>query len=355
MRKLTPEARQERRRQVIKLRRAGWTYEAIAADQGLSRTGVFDICKRYAEGGAKALADKPCGRPVGVLRALSEEQERDIRRLVIDHTPDQLKMDFALWTRQAVQRLIQQRCGVRLTLQGVGLYLRRWGFTPQKPIQRAYEQQPVAVRRWLDEQYPAIEQRAKAEGAEIHWADETGLRSDDVRGRSYAPMGQTPEIRVSQRREGLSIISSVTNRGKVRFKVFEGAMNAAILIDFMKRLVQEARKENGAKVFLVLDNLKVHHARLVKAWLEHNKAYIEVFYLPSYSPELNPDEMLNANLKAAVTSQAPNRRKGQLKAAAIGHLRHLQKSPAKVKQFFQKDCVKYAACFVCSSGLISDQ
>ena len=343
MRKLTPEARQERRRQVIKLRRAGWTYEAIAADQGLSRTGVFDICKRYAEGGAKALADKPCGRPVGVLRALSEEQERDIRRLVIDHTPDQLKMDFALWTRQAVQRLIQQRCGVRLTLQGVGLYLRRWGFTPQKPIQRAYEQQPVAVRRWLDEQYPAIEQRAKAEGAEIHWADETGLRSDDVRGRSYAPMGQTPEIRVSQRREGLSIISSVTNRGKVRFKVFEGAMNAAILIDFMKRLVQEARKENGAKVFLVLDNLKVHHARLVKAWLEHNKAYIEVFYLPSYSPELNPDEMLNANLKAAVTSQAPNRRKGQLKAAAIGHLRHLQKSPAKVKQFFQKDSVKYAA------------
>ena len=343
MRKLTPEARQERRRQVIKLRRSGWTYEAIATDLGLSRTGVFDICKRYEEGGAKALTDKPCGRPVGVLRALCEEQERDIRRLVIDHTPDQLKMDFALWTRQAVRLLIEQRCGVRLTLQGVGLYLRRWGFTPQKPIQRAYEQQPQAVRHWLDEQYPAIEQRAKAEGAEIHWADETGLRSDDVRGRSYAPIGQTPEIRVNQRREGLSIISSVTNRGKVRFKSFEGGMNAAILIDFMKRLVQEARKENGAKVFLILDNLKVHHAKSVKAWLEQNKAHIEVFYLPSYSPELNPDEMLNANLKAAVTSKAPNRRKGQLKQAAIGHLRHLQKTPAKVKQFFQKDSVKYAA------------
>ncbi len=343
MRKLTPEARQERRRQVIKLRRAGWTYEAIAADLGLSRTGVFDICKRFDEGGAKALADKPCGRPVGVLRALSEEQEREIRRLVIDHTPDQLKMDFALWTRQAVLLLIERRCGVRLTPQGVGLYLRRWGFTPQKPIQRAYEQQPAAVKRWLDEQYPAIEQRAKAEGAEIHWADETGLRSDDVRGRSYAPMGQTPQIKVNQRREGLSIISSITNRGKMRFKVFEGAMNAAILIDFMKRLVQEAKKENSAKVFLVLDNLKVHHARLVKAWLEQNKEHIEVFYLPSYSPELNPDEMLNANLKAAVTSQAPNRRKGQLKQAAIGHLRHLQKSPAKVKQFFQKESVKYAA------------
>ncbi len=343
MRKLSSDARQERRRQVIKLRRAGWSYEAIGADLGLSRTGVFNICKRYDEGGAKALADKPCGRPVGALRALSEEQEREVRRLIVDNTPDQLKMDFALWSRQAVQRLIKQRCGVLLTVQGVGLYLRRWGFTPQKPIQRAYEQQPAAVRRWLDEQYPAIEQRAKAEGAQIHWADETGLRSDDVRGRSYAPMGQTPEIRVNQRREGLSIISSVTNRGKVRFKVFEGAMNAAILIDFMKRLVQDARKDKAGKVFLVLDNLKVHHAKLVKAWLEQNKADIEVFYLPSYSPELNPDEMLNANLKAAITAKAPNRKKGQLKQAAIGHLRHLQKSPKKVRQFFQKDSVKYAA------------
>ena len=292
---------------------------------GLSRTGVFDICKRFDAGGTKALADKPTGRPVGVLRALSEDQEREIRRLVIDHTPDQLKMDFALWARQAVLLLIQQRCGVRLTPQGVGLYLRRWGFPPQKPIQRAYEQQPAAVKQWLDQHCPAIEQRAKAEGAEIHWADETGLPSDDVRGRSYAPMGQTPEIKVSQRREGLSIISSVTNRGKMRFKVFEGAMNAGILIDFMKRLVQEVKKGNAGKVFLVLDNLKVHHARPVKAWLKQNQEHIEVFYLPSYSPELNPDEMLNANLKSAVTTKAPNRRKGQLKQAAIGHLRHLQK------------------------------
>ena len=343
MRKLSPEARQERRRQVVKLRRQGWTYEAIAADLGLSRTGVFDICKRYEAAGAKALVDKPTGRPTGVLRALSPEQEREVRRLIIDSTPDQLKMDFALWSRQAVLQLIEQRCGVRLTVQGVGIYLRRWGMTPQKPIQRAYEQQPQAVQRWLNEQYPAIEKRAKSEGAEIHWADETGLRSDDVRGRSYAPMGKTPEIRVSQRREGLSIISSVTNRGKVRFKIFEGAMNAAILIDFMKRLIQEVKKEKKGKVFLVLDNLRVHHAKLVQAWLQENREHIEVFYLPSYSPELNPDEMLNANLKAALTSKAPNRRKGQLKQAAIGHLRHLQKSPEKVKNFFQKESVKYAA------------
>ncbi|WP_347485309.1 IS630 family transposase [Vandammella animalimorsus] len=343
MRKLTPEARQERRRQVIKLRRQGWTYEDIGTELGLSRTGVFNICKRYEEEGSKGLTDKPCGRPSGVLRSLTSEQELEIQRLIVDRTPDQLKMDFALWTRQAVQQLIEERCGVRLTVQCVGVYLRRWGFTPQKPIRRAYEQQPAEVRRWLDEQYPAIEQRAKAEGAEIHWADETGLRSDDVRGRSYAPIGQTPQVQIKQCREGLSLISSITNRGKVRFKVYEGAMNADILIDFMKRLVQEVRKGRSGKVFLILDNLRVHHGKAVKAWLKENEQFIEVFYLPSYSPELNPDEMLNANLKAAVTSKAPNRRKGQLKEAAVSHMMHLQKSPKKVKQFFQKDSVKYAA------------
>ncbi len=343
MRKLSPDARKEKRKQVIKLRRQGWAYEAIGEQLGLSRTGVFNICKRYESEGAKGLTDKPSGRPVSACRALSEKQEREIRQLIMDKTPDQLKMAFALWGRQAVLQLIGQRYGVRLALQGVGLYLGQWNFTPQKPIARAYDQCPQAVRRWLDEQYPAIEARARAEGAEIHWADETDLRSDDVRGRSYAPMGQTPEIRVNQRREGLSIISSATNRGKVRFKVFDGAMSATLLIDFMKRLVRESQKNGAPKVLLMLDNLRVHYARLAQAWLKENKDHIEMFYLPSYSPELNPDEMLNTNLKTAITAKAPARRKGQLKRAAIGHLRHLQKSPKKVQEFFLKYYARYAA------------
>ena len=354
IRKLTPEARQERRRQVIRLRLRSRTCEAIAPELNLSRTGVFDICERYEQGGAKALADKSCGRLVGVLRTLSESRERGIRRLIIDHTidhtPDRLKMNFALWTRQAVRLLIQERCEVRLTPhQGVALYLHRWGFTPQKPIERGHEQPPAAVRRWLNVHDPHIEQRAKAEGAEIHRADETGLRFDDVRGCSYAPIGQPPESQVNQHREGRYAISSVTNRGKGRFKAFEGAMRAAILTDCMGRLVQEVKKGKAHKVFLGQANpgsrpgqaLKVHHTRRVKAWLEKNKPHIEVFYQPSYSPERKPDEMLQANLKAAVTATAPNRGKGQLKQAAIGHLRHWQKSPAKVRQFFQQETVKY--------------
>ena len=340
MRTLSPEAREERRRQVVGLRRRGWTYEAIAEQTGLSRTGVFDICQRYAQEGARGLKDKRGGRQVGDCRALTAEQEAEIRKLICDKTPDQLKMAFALWNRQAVRQLILDRYGVALTPQGIGKYLARWGFTPQKPIKRAYEQRPEAVKAWLNDTYPVIARRAKAEGAEIHWGDETGLRSDDVRGRCYAPAGKTPEIRVTNRREGLSVMSTVTNRGKVRWKVFEGAMNADILIDFMKRLIKDAK---GKKVFLILDNLKVHHAKPVKAWLAEHEQQIEVFYLPSYSPELNPDEMLNADLKAVITSNAPARANGDLKKATVSHLRRLQKSPTRVMRYFQHAPVRYAA------------
>ncbi|MEQ6352979.1 IS630 family transposase, partial [Ralstonia pseudosolanacearum] len=230
-------------------------------------------------------------------------------------------------------QLIEQCFGIRLAVRTVGLYLSRWGFTPQKPMRRAYEQSPAAVKTWLEHDYPVIAARAKAEGAEIHWGDESGLRSDDVRGRSYAPKGQTPVVRVSNKRHGLSVISTVTNKGEMRWKIFDGALNADILIDFMRRLIRGAKK----KIFLVLDNLRVHHAKPVKAWLAANKERIEVFYLPSYSPELNPDEMLNADLKQAVTKLAPARTKLQLVKATSSHLRSVQRQPARVRKYFEHE------------------
>ena len=226
-----------------------------------------------------------------------------------------------------------------LAVRTMGLYLKRWGFTPQKPMKKAYEQSPAAVRRWLQQDYPAIAARAKAEGAEIHWGDESGLRSDDVRGRSYAPKGQTPVVRVNHKRHGLSVISTVTNKGQMRWKIFAGALNADILIDFLRRLV----KGQDRKLFLILDNLRVHHAKPVKAWLAAHKEQIEVFYLPSYSPELNPDEMANADLKQAVTKQAPARTKLQLAKATARHLRSVQKQPARIQSYFLHDPVRYAA------------
>ena len=315
------------------------TLREVAAQVELSVPTVMSAQRAYLAGGWAAVNVKPRGRKRGEGRQLTPEQEAEIRRLICDKTPDQLKMGFALWNRQAVSQLIEDRLGVKVPIRTIGEYLKRWGFTPQRPIKKAYEQRPAEVRKWLDEEYPQIAARAKAEQAEIHWGDETGLRSDDVRGRGYAPKGQTPVVRVNNRREGLSIISTVTNQGKVRWKVFEGAMNAGVLIDFFKRLIKDAKR----KVFLILDNLKVHHARKVKDWLAKHEEEIEVFYLPSYSPELNPDECLNADLKDGVTRRAPARSKAQLKKAAISHLRKLQKSPRRVRKYFEHKPVRYAA------------
>ncbi|MDQ2834417.1 MAG: IS630 family transposase, partial [Acidobacteriota bacterium] len=246
---------------------------------------------------------------------------------------------YALWTRQAVSELIEVRTGIRLQVRTVGKYLKRWGYTPQKPLKKAYEQSPAAVGKWLQETYPAIAKRAKTEGAEIHWGDETGLRSDDVRGRGYAPKGQTPVLRINSRREGLSVISTVTNKGEMRWKVFSGALNAKVLIGFLQRLTRLQQ----AKIFLILDNLRVHHSKLVKRWLADNADKIEVFYLPSYSPELNPDEMLNADLKHSVTTAAPARTAKALTRSAARSLRSIQKQPARIRSYFQQKNVTYAA------------
>lgn len=283
----------ERRRRAVKLREKGMRVNDVARECELSRGTVIAAHKAYCLGGWAGMALKPRGRSTGVGRRLAAEQEREVQKLIRDKTPDQIKMPYALWSRTAVMELIGQRFKIKLPVRTVGTYLVRWGFSPKKPIKKAYEQRPVEVKAWLDNSYPVIAKRAQAEGAEIHWGDETGLRSDDVRGRSFAPKGKTPVVRVNSKRENVGLISTDT--------------------------------------------------KLVKACLTKHQDEIEVFYLPSYSPELNPDEMLNADLKQAVTTKAPARTKGQLLKTTISHMRKLQKSPERVKSYFEHAPVKYVA------------
>jgi transposase len=339
MRKLPAAAQEERRRQVIGLRQSGLTYAAIAAQVGLSPTGVFNICQRFAHEGTKGLVSRPRGRKPDEQRLLDADQEAEVRGLICRHTPDALDLPFALWSRAAARDLIWQRCRVRLAVRTVGKYLARWGFTAQKPLRRAYEQDPAAVRRWLRRDYPAIAAAARQARGMILWGDETGLRSDDVRGRGYAPRGRTPVVQVCQKRAKLTLLSAVSNKGEVRWMVLDGAVNAPALIRFLRRLIRDARR----KVFPVLDRLKVHRARVTRDWLAEHRAKIEVFYLPAYSPELNPDEGLNADFKQAVTRKAPARSKEQLKRAAISHMRRLSKSPARIRSYFRHQPVRYAA------------
>ena len=339
-RKLSPAGQHELRKQVIRAHKRGRTRSQIAEEVGLSYTAVSKTITRFAQLGAAALAPRTRGRRSGQDRALTQAQEQAIQRTICDKRPEQLKMEFALWSRAAVMELIKREYAVVLHVRSVGKYLKRWGFTPQKPIKRAYEQSPAAVKDWLDTQYPEIARQAKAEGGEVHWGDETALVNTDVRGRSFAPKGKTPvTMAIGGTRQKLSMIATVTNQGKARWMIIDGAFNHEKLIEFFESLIKDA----GKKIFLILDNLGVHHCKPVKAWLAQNLDKMAVFYLPSYSPELNPEERLNADLKHVIRSKVPVRTKAKLQAAALDHMTALQTKPERIKSFFQDPFVKYAA------------
>jgi transposase len=334
-RKLPNEAIEEKRRLAQQLRKRDLTRAEIGEIVGVHA----DTVGRWLKLDKTELPLKRAGRKIGSGRSLSTAQEQQIKTLLIDKTPDQIKMPYALWTREAVRELIRARLGLDLSIRTVGDYLKRWGMTPQKPQKRAYEQRAPEVKAWLKQRYPAIQTQAKQEDAEIYWGDETGLRNDCQVERGYAPKGKTPTIHLNANRASINLISAITNQGKVRFRIFEGTMNADVLIEFMMRLLKDAKR----KVFLILDNLRVHHAKPVKEWLEQHKAMIEVFYLPAYSPELNPDEYLNGDLKKGVHSGQPARSKEQLKQKASKHLRMLQRKPKRVRKYFKNEYIRYAA------------
>lgn len=338
-RKLSTDAQQELRYQVIRLRKKGRTFQEISDITGLNRSTCNMWWLRFQNEGKKALKLKKRGRPKGTCRTLTPEQEKELQKAMRDKCPDQMKLPFALWTRIAVQQLIKQLWSIDMPIRTVGEYLKRWGFTPQKPLKAAYKQNPKAVKEWLDTEYPAIAKRAKKEKAEIHWGDETGLCNDSYHGRSYAPRGKTPTIKLHPRCQRVNLISSVTNQGKIRFMVYKNKMNSQTMIKFMERLIKGANK----KIFLIVDNLKVHHSYIVKDWLKEHESEIELFFLPSYSPELNPDEYLNCDLKDGVHSGVPARTKKELKQKAISHLRKLQKLPGRVKRYFMHPKIAYAA------------
>ena len=336
----TLEQLHERRKQVVRLHKKGIKVMQIVAMTGLSYPTVRAAIDRFESGGWTNVRPTRRGRIKGDGRVLSAAQEEAIQRMIIDKRPEQLKMDFSLWSRAAVAQLIEQEFGIKLQVRSIGKYLTRWGFTPQKPIKRAYEQSPAAVRAWIEGEYPGIEQRARAEGGEIHWGDETALVNTDVRGRSYAPAGKTPvALAVGGTRQKLSMIATVTNQGKTRWMIIDEAFDAQKLIEFLQALIKDA----GKKVFLILDNLRVHHSKLVKAWVNEHKDKIELFYLPSYSPELNPEERLNADLKQEMGKRVPVRTKAKLRDAANEHMMRLEQNPERVMNYLQDSRVRYAA------------
>lgn len=339
-RKLTQEAQEALRLRAIKaVVIDGMKISAVVDLFCVSRSAVNKWISIHKKGGQKSLLKKKRGRRSQDMKLLQPYQCAIIVNLITDRCPDQLKLPFMLWTRDAVGMLIEQRFGIKMAVRSVGNYLKRWGFTPQKPLKRAYERQDRAVKIWLEETYPKIAARAKGEGAEIHWGDEAGFRSDHQTGTSYSPKGKTPVIKSTGKRFRVNMISTVTNKGTLRFMLFEESFTADVFIKFLKRLV----KGSDTKVFLILDNLRVHHAKVLKPWLQENKDKIELFYLPSYSPELNPDELLNQDVKSNAVGRKRAKTIVELKNNIMHYLFGTQKSPELVQSYFHKSEVSYAA------------
>jgi len=336
-RTLSPTAQESLRIRAVKAVLAGYTQVVVAGIFGVPRQTVGIWVKAHRCGGMRALKAKRRGRPKG--GTLLPWQAAQIVRSITDRTPDQVKLPFYLWTREAVGRLIEDRFGIRLSVWTVGRYLVRWGFTPQKPARRAFERDPEQVRRWLDEAYPAIRSRAIRERAEIYWGDEMGVRSDHVAGRSYGRRGQTPVIPGTGQRFGCNMISAITNRGRLNFMVFRERFKDRVFLNFLTRLVRQVSR----KIFLIVDGHPVHRAARVTRWVSAHAKRIELFRLPSYSPDLNPDEMLNQDVKSNAVGRRRAGSQTELVSAVRGFLRGRQRQPGVVSCYFHNDSVRYAA------------
>ena len=338
-RTLSSDERYNFRKRAISLIKSGKKQKEVAEFFGVRTNTVSDWMSLYKAQGLKGLRDHRKGPKSEDVKLLSKTQENQIQKMITDTMPDQLKLSFSLWTRKAVKELVEREFGVLLAINTMGDYLRSWGFSPQKPKKKAYEQCSKKVKKWLEEEYPAIKKKAKQENAVIHWGDETGVRNNSQHGRSYAPRGKTPVKKSMAKRFSINMISTVTNQGKVEFMIYSGSMNADRLIEFLKQFV----KGKTRKMYLILDNLRVHHSKVVKEWVSENSSKISIFHLPAYSPEKNPDEYLNCDLKYGLSENPSPKNQEQLKINVENHMVMLQENELRVKKYFNHKDIQYAA------------
>ncbi len=338
-RKLGKEAQQQLRYLVINLLIEKIPRFKIVKITGVSLSAIVQWWKIYKELGYKGLILKKRGPKLWTNSKLSESRVIELKKMLIDKIPNDFNLPYCLWSRQSIQDLIFKFWLVHIPLRTITDYMKKLNFTPQKPIKRAYQQSPKTIKKWIEEDYPKISKKAKSEKAEIHWLDETGINSNNNYLRGFSPKGKTPIISMKAKYMKVNIISSITNKGKMRFIPSKENINTEKLIEFTKSLCREVDR----KIFLILDNLPAHHSKLFNSWIKENKQKIEVFYLPSYSPELNPDERLNRDLKTHFHSGPTSKNEEEFMNKLILFLTEIQNSPDRVKIYFGSKFVRYAA------------
>src|SRR5918995_6857033 len=333
-RKLDHKTLEQLRLRAVRQIEQGTHPEDVAAGLGMTRAAVYGWLAKYREGGLEALKARPVpGRPP----SLSGAQLQRLYTLVVGNDPRQLQFTFALWTRAMIRELIRREFGVRLLEVSVGRLLRKLGLSPQRPLYRAYQQNPEAVARWKAETYPQIRAEAAATGGTVYFADEAGVRSDYHAGTTWAPVGKTPVVAATGDRFAVNLISAVSAKGALRFAAYEGNLNAVVFLDFCRRLLADT----PGPVFLVLDGHPVHRSKAVKAFAASTNGRLRLFFLPGYAPELNPDEWVWKHVKHDRIGRAGVSSLKDLKAKALAALHRLQRLPHLVRSFFRDPNLRY--------------
>ena len=337
LRKLTAEALEQVRSQVVWLKEMGKSGEEIELITKVRRNRISEIWTAYRQKGESALKPKKRGRKKKDGMLLTADEQKEIRQTIISKVPEQLKLAGFLWTLAKISQHISDKYRKEVSTRCLSNYMKRWGLTCQRPTKRACGQDIARIEKFKKEEYPEIAKRAKAENADIYWGDETGVSNQENFERGFSEKGHPPVLPVETKHERVNMISAITNQGHVRFMVYEESMNQQILLDFLRRLINESER----KVFLILDNLRVHHGKIVSAWLEKHKEEIEIFFLPPYAPESNPDEYLNHALKLDVHSGKLPKTKKDVKHKIHSFMRRLQHRKDSVSAFFRHKAVSY--------------
>lgn len=325
------------RKQVVRLKKQGRKGSEIEEITGIYQNRISQIWAAYQADGNAGIKPQKSGRKINSQMLLSGEEQKEIRQTIISKAPNQLKMEGFLWTLGKISQYIWKSYHKRVSVRCLSNYMKRWGLTCQRPTKRACGQDIARIERFRKEEYPAIAARAKAEEADIYWGDETGVSNRENFERGYSEKGHPPVLTMETKHERVNMISAITNQGHCRFMVYEEKMNQKLLVDFLRRLIAESNR----KIFLILDNLRVHHGKIVAAWLEKHKNQIEVFFLPPYAPESNPDEYLNHALKLDVHSGDLPHTVKDIKHKIHSFMRHLQHKSECVRAFFRHKAISY--------------
>lgn len=333
-RALSHEVSEEIRRLAVERVRLGEDASSVMSSYGMCRTTIYKWMRAVAKAGVGALTKR---KHPGPKSKLAEKQKLAVARWMNGKDPRQFGFDFGLWTRKIVCSLIKKTFDIDLGVTAAGRLLAELGITPQKPLRRAYERDPVAVAQWKEVDYPALVSRARRRGAEIFFLDETGLRSDSTLGRTWAPRGETPVLRTSGRRQSVNVISAVNAKGAFWYELYAGNLNAGRFVEFLTHLIKGRRKP----VFLVLDSHPSHKAKMVAAYIQGMKGKLELHFLPGYAPDVNPDEFVWKHLKTEGVSKRPLMQGESLAERVALDLQTIQEDRALVRTFFQAESVAY--------------